>query len=1140
MNVPHASVLAVCAKPELRAALRRLFADVQNLPLEFASSVSEAIGAFRRQEIVLILAEADAELLQRLRPEIPARSTPPLVLFEVGKDVTETAQSLGHEVAAAGVLAWDVADAASGLALRSVVSVSSRASVHERRRSSSVDLPENSRSRMAFYRLLEEAPAAMALYRGPTFIYDFVNKAYAKMVHRDDLLGLTVRQAFSDTEASGLEPLLRDVLETGTPFLIPEFPFKGARGSDTEQGYFAFNAVPAREENGDIFGVFVCAFDITEQVRARHREEAARRELDAIFEQVPAIVGVVSAPDQRYVLANPRLRAVYGNRPLLGRTRREAHPELADQEFPDAVDTVFRTGEPWIGHEVLAKINRFNDGVLHPGYFNAVYEPIKDKDGKVQSVVLFAIDVTDEVEARKRAESLALELRDGEERFRLLATTGADAIWRAHPDGRVFGLPGWTALTGQSIEASYGRGWLQMVHPDDRPRMNEAWDFASHDESRGLRVVLRLRRPDGSYLWARLDGVAQRGADGIPREWLGTVRDITDQKRAEDSLRLLAAASGVGSQALDVRAVLATLSGVIIPEFADLGVVDLLGDNGAFERIALAPKDGPLAELAKELEKHPPTMTPGGSPILAVDRTAITPVIGEEGLDAGGSPELAALRRKAGVHSVVVSPLYARNRRLGSIALALTSPGRRFEETDRAFVDELVRRVALAIDNAQLFRAAELERKRSEEANRSKDEFLAVVSHELRTPLTSMLGWVHLLRGGSLPEARRGKALETIERNARAQARLVEDLLDVSRIMEGKLRLELEHVDLADVVRAAVETVTPAAEAREIGLDIQLDSQTPVRGDPNRLQQVVWNLVSNAIKFTPTGGRVSVRTESTGDLVRVSVRDNGQGISTDFLPYVFERFRQADTGSTRKSGGLGLGLAIVRHLIEMHGGSVRAESEGLGQGATFVVELPRSRANAAAPSSSATLVAPGEKTPTVPLAAAASLTSSSTSSSLPNGHGNGHANGNDHSATGSAPDSVECPPALLGKRVLIVDDESDSRELVRDMLARFRIDSTAVGSAAEARGRLQHERYDVVLSDIAMPGEDGYAFVRRLHRLNPGDRRLPAVAMTAYAEFMDGQLAAQAGFDGHVVKPLHPDELIAALSRAVSNSHPPH
>ena len=388
----------------------------------------------------------------------------------------------------------------------------------------------------------------------------------------------------------------------------------------------------------------------------------------------------------------------------------------------------------------------------------------------------------------------------------------------------------------------------------------------------------------------------------------------------------------------------------------------------------------------------------------------------------------------------------------------------------------------------RLLRSEREARRQAEEAGRLKDEFLATLSHELRTPLNSMLGWIHLLRLGGLSPDKHERALETIERNARSQAQLIDDLLDVSRIMAGKLRLNVESLDVQTVIEAAIETLRPAANAKNIQLQATLASDCVVMGDLHRLQQVVWNLLSNAVKFTPKGdGRVRVLLECRDSAAQITIIDNGRGITREFLPHVFERFRQQEGGSTRMHGGLGLGLSIVRQLVELHGGTVSAFSEGEGLGATFTVRLP--------------------------MAALRGRTSSA-------------------SATPSLDaQSIGCPPDLEGVRVLLVDDQEDAREMLRSMLEVCGCRVRLAASAAECLRLLAAAPADVLVSDIGMPDEDGYALMKKLRRLPPGaGGDTPAVALTAYARPEDRALALVSGFNSHVSKPVEPIELLAVIS----------
>jgi CheY-like chemotaxis protein len=375
----------------------------------------------------------------------------------------------------------------------------------------------------------------------------------------------------------------------------------------------------------------------------------------------------------------------------------------------------------------------------------------------------------------------------------------------------------------------------------------------------------------------------------------------------------------------------------------------------------------------------------------------------------------------------------------------------------------------------------------AEEANRLKDEFLAVLSHELRTPLNAILGWARMLRAGTLPAADVPRALETIERNAQAQAQLIEDLLDVSRIVSGKLRLEMHPVDIGDVIGEAIDTVRPTAEARGVSLTSAIAHVGPVSGDPQRLQQVIWNLLSNSIKFTPQGGTVQVRVEQSGSMVRIIVNDTGQGIDSEFLPHVFDRFRQASStpGQMRRKG-LGLGLAIVRHLVEAHAGTVSASSDGPGKGATFTVELP---------------VMVGRTVLSV------------------------------EPSHGYASSPLETSLSLAGVRVLVVDDDVDAREMLQVALRQYGADVRVAASGEEALAEASRECPDVLVSDIEMPDTSGYDLVRNIRRSDNQElRRVPAVALTAYARTEDRVKALLAGFQTHVPKPVEPAELVTVIA----------
>jgi signal transduction histidine kinase len=529
---------------------------------------------------------------------------------------------------------------------------------------------------------------------------------------------------------------------------------------------------------------------------------------------------------------------------------------------------------------------------------------------------------------------------------------------------------------------------------------------------------------------------------------------------------------------LDPEAAGENLARLLVPSFADGCIVDVAEPDDSVRALSIVHSNRETQELLRMLrDRFPPLSSErnGASNVMRTGAAELYRTIEQSLLEnVGMDRERFALVRQIAPKSSMTVPLKARGRTFGAITVMITRGERRFDDGDLALLGELAGRAALALDNARLYRDAQ-------EANRTKDEFLGTVSHELRTPLTAILGWAHILEKKRDPDSL-DRGLAIIERNAKSQAQIIEDILDVSRIISGKLRLDLRAVDLATSVRSAIDVVRPSAEARGIELEVDLDQETgPVLGDADRLQQVVWNLLSNAVKFTPKGGRVSLHMQRVGSVARVVVRDTGKGIDPEFLPHVFERFRQADSSTSRAHAGLGLGLSIVRHIVEGHGGYVRAESEGKGKGATFVVD--------------------------VPLNAPSRVAEARVSSPAPSDDGH----------------------RLDGLKVLVVDDEPDARELIAVILGDQGAEVTTAASATEALRQIAAVRPDVLVSDIGMPGEDGYWLIRKVRALKDDLSRVPAIALTAYARADDARKAFLAGYQMHVAKPVEPATLTAVI-----------
>ncbi|MDY7225853.1 ATP-binding protein [Hyalangium rubrum] len=549
-------------------------------------------------------------------------------------------------------------------------------------------------------------------------------------------------------------------------------------------------------------------------------------------------------------------------------------------------------------------------------------------------------------EARLRQQERELLVRQGEAHARALLDAMPQAVWAARPDGsQPWCNATWAALMEGSKTGEAGTSFLDTVHPEERELVRAGLHEALRS-GRSWEGQHRMGRPEG-WRWHRLRIIPQLSSGEAWSGFLCAATDIDDERRTQQVSQILSHASVVLSSSLDFHATLARLAQLAVPRFADWCAVDVVDSERPgtkLSRVAVAHVESIKAERVLELhQRYPPQEddASGVARVLASGVPELLPEVPDTLLrrivrDA----EHLALLREVGFQSCIRVPMRTRERNLGVLTFVISGKRHRYDRRDLALAEELGRRAAVAMDNALLYLDAQRAQREAQEANRLKDEFLATLSHELRTPLTSILGWTQmLLRREDLGESGRRRGLETIERNARVQRQLVEDLLDVSRITAGKLSLDFKEVPLREVADAALESVRPTAEARGVVLQAGLEHLSDsVLADATRLQQVLWNLLTNAIKFTERGGCVSLDACREGGAVEFTVRDTGKGIPREFLPHVFERFRQAEIG--REQGGLGLGLAIVRHLVELHGGSVGVHSDGPGTGATFKVRLP--------------------------------------------------------------------------------------------------------------------------------------------------------------------------------------------------------
>jgi PAS domain S-box-containing protein len=605
--------------------------------------------------------------------------------------------------------------------------------------------------------------------------------------------------------------------------------------------------------------------------------------------------------------------------------------------------------------------------------------------------------------------------------------------------------------------------------------------------------------------------VREAGGKVIALRWL--LRDITERKQMEEQQRLLireqaareaaeaqaeqsaflAEASHVLASCLDYHTTLNQVAQLAVPRRADWCFIDLAENNPALFNQPVVAATEP-DQKSRILERRANDLLPfegdyGAAKVLKTgEPELITDIPDAFLISIARDATHLDLLRQFNAKSYMIVPLIAREQTLGTMVFVSSKPERRYSRVDLMMAVELAQRCAIAIDNARLYQEAL-------QGNRIKDEFLAIVSHELRTPLNAILGWVNILRNRTVNSQTTARALETMERNAQSQKKLIEDILDISRMMRGKIRLNTYPVRLDCIVSAIIENVRPTADLKEIQIESIIDpSLVSVMGEPERLQQIVWNLLSNAVKFTPQGGRIEVRLEQgTGDLwgcpyAQIAVRDTGKGIRPEFLPYVFEYFRQADGTTTRPHGGLGLGLAIVRQLVEMHNGVVYATSEGEGRGATFIVQLPMIHSEQKQPQEKYRVV-------------------------------------------------LDNFPALDGLRVVVVDDCTDTLELIAFILEQCRAQVQTATSVDEAIKAIAQLKPDILISDIGMPDEDGYSLIRQVRTLEV-ERGKPilAVALTAFAREEDRTRTLDAGFQMHLPKPIEPAELVAVVANLTGRS----
>jgi PAS domain S-box-containing protein len=741
---------------------------------------------------------------------------------------------------------------------------------------------------------------------------------------------------------------------------------------------------------------------------------------------------------------------------------------------------------------------------------NVILTAVRDELGTLRGFAKITRDLT----GRREAEETERQLMVGR-RLEVILEGVGDGITAQDRDGRLLFANSAAAKTCgfDSVEELIAAGPAEIVKRFEI--LDESGRAVASDALPG-RVALRTGQPATALLRVRnlatgaqtmmhVRASAVLGEDRSPALAINIWHDVSEEHRREQRERYLAAASSALSSSLDYATTLSTLARVLVPGIADWCAINVL-EGEQLANVAIAHVDPTKIDLARAYQQKYAldsgarrglwTVIDSGQSELYEDVT--------DAMLVARSQDAEHLRylRELGMRSVIIAPILVRERPCGVISLISTREGRRYDRSDLALVEELGRRVGASIENAKLYaaeknaaRRAEEAAKRAEDASRIKDEFLATVSHELRTPLNAIVGWAYVLRERNRDPGLE-KGIEVIHRNAHAQAKIIEDILDVSRIITGNLRLDLELADFVATIRNAIEVVGASAQAKQIAIDFAAPSEPCLlMADHERLQQVAWNLLSNAVKFTEPAGVITLTLACERTGVSLTVADTGRGIDPQFLPFVFDRFKQADSSTTRRVGGLGLGLAIVRHIVELHGGSVVAHSDGLGRGAAFTI--------------------------TVPTAARARISEAPAPPAI--------------ASERERPSGTIY--ALSDVRLLVVDDETDTRELVQTVLAQAGAVVEAAGSAREALELLTRFTPEVIVSDVGMPDEDGYAFMRHVRALeDEALRRVPAIALTAYTRSADRAKALAAGFTTHLGKPINVSELIGTVAKLLAGS----
>ncbi len=836
-----------------------------------------------------------------------------------------------------------------------------------------------------------------------------------------------------------------------------------------------------RKEQSDIPDIHISASHTSSSVLTPHQEEALR--LAAIVESSDdAIIGKTLAGI--ITSWNKGAEKIYGYtaREVIGRPISVLVPRERADEVPRILEKLKRGQH--VDHFETERITKDGRRLA----ISLTISPVRDRTGQLFGAATIARDIT----KTKLAEA---ELRKSRKQMEVILQGVADSITVQDREGniiyandaaaRALGFENAAELIEAPLQTIVDKYDLFDEEGEKISSQHLPGQIALKEGQSASRTLRYVNRKTGEERWSIIKATPIRDETGRVQLSVNIFQDITERKRAEESERFLAEASQVLASSLDYQTTLSSLASMAVPKMADWCTVDII-ENGNLHCLVVAHADPNKIEWARTIQAtYPPSLADQvGSPnVIRTGRPEIYPEISDQMLaTAARDEEHLRMLREGGFTSAMLIPLIAEGRTLGVMTFVTAESKRHYGRADFSLAQDLARRAAQALEHSRLYRIAQ-------EANRLKDEFLATVSHELRTPLTAISGYAHMLRTGKLTDIETQHALSVIERSVRSQSQLINDILDVSRVSTGKLQLNVRKIQPAVAISPAIDSLRPAAESKGIELALMLDNSAgTIIGDPDRLQQIAWNLVSNAIKFTPSGGRVEIVLQREGGHVQFEVKDNGIGIDPAFLPNVFERFRQADSSITRNYTGLGLGLAIVRHLVEMHGGTTEAQSKGLGHGASFKVRIP---------------IANRSERP----AGVHALPQTTTITSEP---------------------GTNSFPFLEGIRVLIVDDNADTCRLLETLFSKCDAHVKTAHSAREALQIIAKWPPNILLCDIGMPEEDGYSLLKEIRKASTADE-IPAIALTGYARSEDRDQALAAGFQMHLAKPIDPAALLIAV-----------